>query len=390
MKKEIVILSRSLPHHGLGGMEVVAWDLALEFSRLNYPVRVITTSLPGQQSEFQQDGVQVVPLSKTPSGRYSRAWWRESRRYFIQHCMDTTQGVLSVSAAAFALLTLKGKLPDVPFVMQAHGTSWGEVISKWRSKRLRSLVTSSRNMVWIPKDMHAYSKFDAVVAVGDRVRMDLTRFPARWFLPEGHVHLIYNGIDISKFHPCSDNRKKFRERLGISEVAPVIISASRLHAQKGLDHGLESFSLLLDRLPGAVYLVAGDGPERERLELLANKLGIIDKVHFLGALERSKLAQALQASDVFLFLTERVEVGVTLNVMEALACGLPCVVSDNLNFSENAYISLVSPGSKNAVVEAMVRQHSQRSGSSQGCKLPDHHALHNVAYKYLQLMKLDR
>lgn len=382
MKKEIVILSRSLPHHGLGGMEVVAWDLAVEFARLNYPVRVITTSLPDQHESFMQDGVRVVPLPNTPSGRYSRAWWQASRRYFSEHCMDTTLGVLSVSAAAFGILPLKKQLTGVPFVMQAHGTSWGEVVSKWRSKRLRSLVSSIRNIAWLPRDIWAYRKFDAVVAVGQRVRQDLTRAPVQWVLPEKNVHLVNNGIDTKVFRPFNETRVNLRECLKISETTPVVISASRLHAQKGVAQGLQSFVKLLEDLPDAVYLIAGDGPEREYLKTLAKDLGVSENIRFLGALKRDELAEYLCVADVFLFLTKRIE-GLPLNVLEALACGLPCIVSDHLALPFEAQVKLVSPDNQEMVVKSLHEKLGSRKRVDKVSLLPSTHTLSNVVSLYL-------
>ncbi|WP_311950613.1 glycosyltransferase family 4 protein [Halomonas piscis] len=389
MKQEIVILARSLPHHGLGGMEVVAWDLAVEFARLEYPVRVITTSLTDRRAEFEQDGVYIVPLASTPSGRYSRAWWRESCHYFSAHCMNTTLAVLSVSAAAFGILPLKRHMPDVPFIMQAHGTSWGEVISKWRSKRLRGMLSSVRNIAWLPKDIRAYRKFDAVIAVGERVRRDLTQAPLRWILPKEHVYLINNGIDTSMFRPSKEGRTKVRKKLEISNSTPLVISANRLHAQKGMGNGLKAFSLLLDKVPDAIYLIAGDGPERESLEALASDLNITQKVFFLGSVERNELALFLQASDVFLFLTERVEVGVTLNVMEALSTGLPCVVSEHLCFPKNKYMSMARPTSSDAVADSLFFQLRRSYSGASDSELAELYSLNRTANNYIEMMKLN-
>ena len=84
MRNEVVMLSRSLPFHSLGGMEIVTWDLARELVHLGHVVRVITTSLPGKPEEFMEEGVTIVALKNTPSGRYSSTWWVESRKYFEQ------------------------------------------------------------------------------------------------------------------------------------------------------------------------------------------------------------------------------------------------------------------------------------------------------------------
>ena len=329
MKNEIIILSRSLPFHSLGGMEIVTWDLARELVQLGHSVRVITTSLQDKPEEFTQDGVTITALKNTPSGRYSSAWWKESYRYFEKNCMHSTQAVLSVSAAGFGVLPLKKKLPDVPFVMQAHGTSWGEMVSKLRSGNLRSVVSAVKNLIWFPKDLRAYQQFDSVIAVGERVYRDLTKAPITWFLSKAKVELINNGIDTNIFCPSPENRKRIRDNLNINDQTPVIISASRLHEQKGISNCIKAFYELKQTLPNSVYLIAGDGPDRPVLESLAKELKISESVRFIGSIDRKELASWLQSADAFLFLTTHVE-GLPLNVLEALATGLPSVVSEHL------------------------------------------------------------
>ena len=342
MKHEIIILSRSLPFHSLGGMEIVTWDLARELVQLGHSVRVITTSLQDKPEEFTQDGVIITALKNTPSGRYSSAWWKESYRYFKQNCMHSTQAVLSVSAAGFGVLPLKKNLPNVPFVMQAHGTSWGEMVSKLRSGNLRSMVSAVKNLIGFPKDLRAYQQFDSVIAVGERVYSDLTKPPINWFLPKAKVELINNGIDTNIFRPSPENRKRIRDNLKINDQTSVIISASRLHEQKGISNCIKAFYELKQALPNSVYLIAGDGPHRPVLELLARELKISDSVRFIGSIDRKELASWLQSADAFLFLTTHVE-GLPLNVLEALATGLPSVVSEHLMLFDSHSLNFTHP-----------------------------------------------
>ncbi len=342
MRKEVVMFSRSLPFHGLGGMEVVAWDLSKELARQGYAVRVITTSVPGKRGEFISDDVVVVPLNNVAPARYSRSWWRETRNYFARKCLHSTYAVISVSAGAYSILSLRSRMQGVPFIMQAHGTSWGEVISKWQSRRLFSMLSSVRNLAWFSHDMRVYRRFDAVVGVGERVYKDLSSFPVNRFLAKEKIRLINNGIDARLFSFSAESRKAVRERLGIKKQQPVILSASRLHRQKGVAHGIRAFTLFLNDHPDALYLVAGDGPEKKQLDSLAEQLGVADRVMFLGPLDRRILAEHMSAADVFLFLTERVE-GLPLNVLESLACGLPGVISAHLKLFQSDAIHDVSP-----------------------------------------------
>lgn len=353
MTQEVIILTRSLPFHSLGGMEIVTWDLAQELVRLGHKVRVITTSLQGKPEEFEVEGVTIVALKNTPSGRYSGAWWTESRQYFEKNCMSSTQSVLSVSAAGFGVLPLKQKLANVPFVMQAHGTSWGEMISKMRSGNLRSMLSALKNLAWFPKDLCAYQKFDTVIAVGERVYRDLRKSPIKWFLENKKVRLINNGIDTNIFCPSLEGRQLIRNRLSINEQTPVIISASRLHEQKGVANCIKAFSELKQTMPNAIYMIAGDGPERPALESLVCDLNIADSVHFIGSIDRKDLAHWLQSADAFLFLTTHVE-GLPLNVLEALASGLPSVVSEHLMLFDSNSLHYTHPAQINATSEMLL------------------------------------
>ena len=376
MKNEIIILSRSLPFHSLGGMEIVTWDLARELVQLGHSVRVITTSLQDKPEEFTQDGVIITALKNTPSGRYSSAWWKESYRYFKQNCMHSTQAVLSVSAAGFGVLPLKKNLPNVPFVMQAHGTSWGEMVSKLRSGNLRSMVSAVKNLIWFPKDLRAYQQFDSVIAVGERVYSDLTKPPINWFLPKAKVELINNGIDTNIFRPSPENRKRIRDNLKINDQTSVIISASRLHEQKGISNCIKAFYELKQALPNSVYLIAGDGPHRPVLELLARELKISDSVRFIGSIDRKELASWLQSADAFLFLTTHVE-GLPLNVLEALATGLPSVVSEHLMLFDSHSLNFTHPAQiKNTsrALENILKSKSEQHQSSLPVKVSLRHA----------------
>jgi glycosyltransferase involved in cell wall biosynthesis len=300
--------------------------------------------------------------------------------------MGSVTGVLSISAAAYGVLPLKPRLPGVPFVFQAHGTSLGEVLSKWRSRRPKALLTSFRNLLWIFKDLYAYPRFDAVVAVGSAVVAELRRPPIRWALPADRIRLIRNGIDTSAFARAPAVRERMRRNLGLGEGERLVVSASRLHRQKGVDLGLRAFARLAGDDPAVRYLIVGDGPERGELEALSRALGVMDRVIFAGAIAREQLPQWLQAGDAFLFTTTRAEVGATLNVLEALAVGLPAVVSDSLHsvIEISPAVQGVNPSDTVAVAEALRR--ALAIGPQPGRLLPEPYTLDHCARQYRRVL----
>ncbi|HJS91187.1 MAG TPA: glycosyltransferase family 4 protein [Steroidobacteraceae bacterium] len=388
MPGEIVILTRSLPLHQLGGMETIVWDLAREFVREGQAVRVITTALPGEtRGEFDLDGVRIVPLSGCPSARYTRAWWKGSRAYFEAHCLQSTAAVLSVSAAGFGLLPIKRRLPHVPFVMQAHGTSWAEVRSKWRSRRLKSMVSSARNLLWLPRDLASYGRFDAVVAVGERVRASLRSAPIKWFTRAESIHLIENGVDSSLFRPDPESRREVRARLGVDERTPVVISANRLHVQKGTHLCIAAIADLARSGCGVRYVIAGDGPERDSLKEAIHAAGLDGSVTLLGRIGRSELAWWMRGADAMLFLTQRDE-GLPLNILEALATGLPVVASKHLQTFASAAIHEVDPRDPKIVCGALIRALGQSGERTPFSLLPAVFELRLAVRRYLTLFGL--
>ena len=327
--RHVVMAASVLPHHSIGGMQTVAWDLARALVAGGLEVTVLTAEIPGRDSEFIDAGVAIRALPKTRWRHYGPSWWRATRNAFESGTIERCDLLLSVSAAGFGLLPLRERIPRVPFVMQAHGTSMGEFVSKWRARSLKSMLTSPRNLAWVAKDMAAYPRFDAIVAVGDRVAQALATSPTRWAVDPAKVHVIKNGIDTATFRPDPDAGRRVRADLGWDPDLRVVVSASRLHRQKGLSHGLRAFAQLAAGRTDLRYLIVGDGPELAALRREAASLRIDRYVHFAGPVGRVAMAAYLNAADVMLFTTTHVE-GEPLNVLESLAVGLPAVVSRHL------------------------------------------------------------
>jgi glycosyltransferase involved in cell wall biosynthesis len=325
----IVFFSRSLPCHILGGMELVAWDLAKGLAERKHNVKIITTStgkgIPYKIPEDLRHRLTIEYLEKTKPGRYSRRWWKASRRaYMIEKNRFVPDVVISISAGARSVLPI---LRKIPAIMQAQGTSWSGFISKMCSGRFISMIVSIWNLMWIPLDLVMYHRFRKVVAVGPKVYNALEHPLVRWALPKDGLIMIPNGIDTELFRPDHDTRLRIRRKMGIPEKTKVIVWASRLHRQKGAHLALKAFAEL--KSPDIWFFVIGDGPERPALELQSKTLRVADKVVFVGQVDHSYLPALLNCGDVFIFTTIGEE-GFPLNVLEALSVNLPVVVSRNL------------------------------------------------------------
>jgi len=96
------------------------------------------------------------------------------------------------------------------------------------------------------------------------------------------IIVLHNPVDFSVFKPQPGSRNHLRKMYGIDERDTVLGYVGRLHKIKGVDLLIKAMSILLERDRNYFLLLAGDGPERTRLETLVSRLGIADRVKFLG------------------------------------------------------------------------------------------------------------
>ncbi len=112
------------------------------------------------------------------------------------------------------------------------------------------------------------------------------------------------------------------------EVSPgTIASAAFFQPEKNLDAVLRAFAELHSRQPETRLRLIGDGPERGRLEALAQTLGVPDAVVFTGHLSRRRLFAELRRADIFLFLSTKVSERLPNVVKEAMLAGCYPIVS---------------------------------------------------------------
>lgn len=129
------------------------------------------------------------------------------------------------------------------------------------------------------------------------------------------LSVIQNGIDLQKFYPEND-KLLLKQRLGLPIDMPVLITVGSLISRKDtktLIQGVQSLDTNM------ILLIAGDGSEKEMLQSLAG-----DNIIFLGNI--NNVVDYLQASD--LFISASLAEGLPNTVLEAMACGLPVVLSD--------------------------------------------------------------
>ncbi len=134
------------------------------------------------------------------------------------------------------------------------------------------------------------------------------------------IRTLRNGVDLVRFGPR--DRDDARHKYGVAGTAPALLSVGHLIERKGHHLVIEA----LAQLPTARLLIAGDGPERVALERLATRLGLAERVRFLGRVAHDELAEIYSAADLLILASSRE--GWANVLLEAMACGTPVVASN--------------------------------------------------------------
>ncbi|HDY75386.1 MAG TPA: glycosyltransferase [Candidatus Marinimicrobia bacterium] len=163
------------------------------------------------------------------------------------------------------------------------------------------------------------------------------------------IHVIENGISVDYF-------KKKNRGCGSEEVPVELISVGRLSTQKAYPLLLQAFKIVLKEKPFLRLTIVGDGPEKENLVALSNRLEIYDKVFFSGWVA-DPISILMEKN--FIYVCSSEFEGLPIAVLEAMAAGLP-VISTNITgittiIKDNETGFLVSRGNPQQLAQKIVQ-----------------------------------
>lgn len=149
----------------------------------------------------------------------------------------------------------------------------------------------------------------------------------------GKVYKVHGvGITLKDFENLSISRDQKRLELGLNKNDIAIVSAGDLIKRKNYKVAIKAIKECND--PNIHYFICGIGNESRKLNSLVKKLGLEKQIHFLGF--RKDVKEIMGSADIFLFTS--LQEGLPRSLMEAMASGLPCVVSNirgNVDLIEN-------------------------------------------------------
>ena len=292
-----------------GGSGAVATELALELGRRGHEVHIISYASPFRLRGFSENvSYHEVDLSGAypllEYFPYSLALAVKQHEVALREQLDILHVHYAIphAPAAFLAKQMLEEDHDIKVVTTLHGTDI-------------TLVGLEKSFFTVVK--FAIERSDAVTAVSEYLR-DAT------YLEFGctgcGIEVIPNFVNLEEYYPCEARS----DCLG--SFAPpgskVLVHISNFREVKRVPDVVRIFELVQREIP-AVLVLAGDGPQRPDAEAEAERLGVADRVRFLGKVDA--VADLLRAADLYLLPSRSESFG--LSALEAMACGVPVVAS---------------------------------------------------------------
>jgi teichuronic acid biosynthesis glycosyltransferase TuaC len=139
--------------------------------------------------------------------------------------------------------------------------------------------------------------------------------------------VVYNSVDAALFTPASEMTAALSDASSL-----MILSIGNLIPIKGHEQLIRAAAALASDFPSLRWEIIGDGPERRRLQVLANELHVADRVRFLGRQSRIQVADALQRCTIFVLPSRYEALGCVY--LEAMSTGKPAIGCRNQGIAE--------------------------------------------------------
>ena len=317
--EKIKTILHTIDTTGPGGAETVFIDLATRMPKDKYRSVVVIRDKGWVYEELGRRG--VTPILLNSKGSFNLRYLWQLRKLIKREGVDLIQSHLLGTSVYCSLV---GLMTGRPVISTFHGS-----VDVGENERLKGLKFAAIN-----------AGASLIVAVTDSLLDDITK---RTSLNENKTCVIYNGIDTSAF--IRPRTSSLRLKCGWGEDEIIIGSLGNIRPAKGYDVLLRAAALLEHSEHSYRFVIAGQGKGELYEDLLAlrKKLGLEEKVQFLGFIDDA--ADFLANIDIF--LSSSISEGLPLSAIQAMVAALPIVATRC-----GGYVGLITDG-ENGVLTAV-------------------------------------
>lgn len=297
------VIAQVLHRLYLAGAEVLAAALARELQDRYEFIFICLDEVGPLGHQLQSEGFTVLDLQRKPGVDFSVA--KKLRQAIKTHGIDLLHP--HQYTPFFYASLARGLSSSPPILFTEHGRHYPDVRKTKRIIANKVLLRHRDHMTACGQ----FSKDALVLNEG---------------LPAKRIDVIYNGIDPEKFIPDTDGSRRaaMRQSLNLNNDQPVILQVARFHPVKDHTTSIRSMATVVNTVPDALLLLAGDGDDRAKAEALVAELNLVNNVRFLGV--RKDVDQLIAVADVFILSSLSEAVSVTL--LEAMGACLPIAATD--------------------------------------------------------------
>jgi colanic acid/amylovoran biosynthesis glycosyltransferase len=236
--------------------------------------------------------------------------------------------------------------------LHAHFSTQGCTVAMLAAKMMGinfSLTVHGPDEFYHVSEHQLEKKFAAanfIICISDFAKSQVMKYTA--FTDWEKLHVNYLGVDTNTFTPPS---------ILTSNSTPVLLCIGRLVSAKGQGILIQAAKILADRSVDFSLQFVGHGPDRNSLEQFSKHHQLDKKIHFLGKVNHDKIKKLQQHADIFV-LPSFAE-GIPIVLMEAMACGTPCITTHITGipelFTNDHDGLLVRPGNAIILADALER-----------------------------------
>jgi 1,2-diacylglycerol 3-alpha-glucosyltransferase len=224
---------------------------------------------------------------------------------------------------------------------------------------------------------------DAVIAPTNKVKKELQSYGVK-----KPIVIIPNGIYIERFR---DQKKGFlRQSYSIPIDKKILLTVGRLEKEKSVDFLIASFALLHKQDENIVFVIVGEGRDKEKLHQLAIKNGVNNSIYFTGAIEHTAMPSVYADADLFIFGSDTETQGMV--IIEALASGVGVLTIQDTAFQTsvlegwNGYMVTKKPSIFAKRMHTLMQQPLLRKQLGKNAlESATAYSIHQTAYALVQL-----
>lgn len=316
MSNKKILIATGIYPPDIGGPATVLKYLADDLAAGGFSIKLITYSCAGKNTNDPNYVARV--LKNRPGSRL--VYFCKMLIFAFRSDIIYAWDVYGVGYFAYLINRIIGKKYIIRFV---GDSAWETAIANnWTNESINDFLEKKHSRkIEILKERRKKILLDATLVV--TVSNFMASVAKKIGVPEKKIKVIYNAVDFEKKEFNQKAVEKIKSLYG--QEAKIIITACRLNVWKGVDGIIRVLPRLEEKIGRFNFLVLGDGPERNNLKYLAEKLNVASFVHFLGNVSQRDIFNYFKAADLFILNTNFEAMSHTL--LEAMSAGTPIITT---------------------------------------------------------------